>query len=425
MVKPHLSPRAAAVQLLNGVLLEGKLIAELLAENILAPLAPEARARAQRLALETLRGLERADRLLAKHIRKNPPLGVRNILRLAVVELCRGGDAHGIVNEAVALAGYSKRTASFKGLINAVLRKLAQTGQEDWQKLRVPRLPSWLRQPLVEAYGASAMGAIEQAHFKPVPIDITLKDPARAADWAAQLNGTVLPGGSIRLSAEGALTARPGFASGDWWVQDAAAALPVRLLGDLSGQKALDLCAAPGGKTMQLSAAGASTTALDISQSRLQRLHENLDRTGLMADVIVADARAHGTTGYDVVVLDAPCSATGTIRRHPDLPFAKDGAQFSALFDLQAQLLDHALERMAAHGRLVYCTCSLLPDEGEAQIENALQKHSGLRVDHSALDKDFIAQEWRVAELGLRLRPDFWVEHGGMDGFFITVLRWA
>jgi len=289
----------------------------------------------------------------------------------------------------------------------------------------VPRLPSWLRQPLVEAYGASAMGSIELVHFKSVPIDITLKDPARAADWAAQLNGTVLPGGSIRLSAEGALTARPGFASGDWWVQDAAAALPVRLLGDLSGQKALDLCAAPGGKTMQLSAAGASTTALDISQSRLQRLHENLDRTGLKADIIVADARAHGRTDYDVVVLDAPCSATGTIRRHPDLPFAKDGAQFSALFDLQAQLLDHALERMAAHGRLVYCTCSLLPDEGEAQIENALQKHPSLRVDHSALDKDFIAQEWRVAELGLRLRPDFWAEHGGMDGFFITVLRWA
>ncbi len=425
MVKPHLSPRAAAVQLLNGVLLDGKLIAELLAENILATLAPEARARAQRLALETLRGLERADRLLAKHIRKNPPLSVRNILRLAVVELCQGGDAHGIVNETVALAGYSKRTASFKGLINAVLRKLAQTGQEDWQKLRVPRLPSWLRQPLVEAYGSSAMGTIEQAHFKPVPIDITLKDPARAADWAAQLNGTVLPGGSIRLSAEGALTARPGFASGDWWVQDAASALPVRLLGDLSDQKALDLCAAPGGKTMQLSAAGASTTALDISQSRLQRLHENLDRTDLKADIIVADARAHRTTGYDVVVLDAPCSATGTIRRHPDLPFAKDGAQFSALFDLQAQLLDHALERMAAKGRLVYCSCSLLPDEGEAQIENALQKHSGLRVDHSALDKDFIAQEWRVAGLGLRLRPDFWAERGGMDGFFITVLCWA
>jgi 16S rRNA (cytosine967-C5)-methyltransferase len=165
-------------------------------------------------------------------------------------------------------------------------------------------------------------------------------------------------------------------------------------------------------------------TALDISASRLQRVQENLARTGLHAQVVTGDALTHQGQ-YDAILLDAPCSATGTIRRHPDLPFAKDGSGFGALIALQADMLDHALSLLAPGGRLVFCTCSLLPDEGECQIDEALARHPGLRTDAAALDLPGVAPEWKTQEGGLRLRPDYWPDLGGMDGFYMAVLRRA
>lgn len=421
MADTGVQARKSAVWLLDQITgEEPRLMPELLAAGALDKLPPDDRARAQRLAMETLRGMERADRLLQKHLKKQPPLTVRNVLRLGTVELCQGGAAHGVVNAMVTIVSQHKRLGHLKGLTNAVLRKIAAQGPEAWGVLRAPRLPKWLRGPLVEAWGPEAMVAMEQAHFAGAPLDLTAKGDARAL--AEAVGGVLLPTGSVRLTQAGQVSALPGYDKGDWWVQDAAAALPVQMLAPLKDEKVLDLCAAPGGKTLQLAAAGADVTAVDTSEGRMARVRENLKRTGLKADLKVMDARAAQGT-YDAILLDAPCSATGTIRRHPDLPFAKNGDEFGPLIGLQTELLDHAWTLLAPGGRLVFCTCSLLPDEGEVQVDEALERHSDMSVD--SVDLPGVDPAWRSEEGGLRLRPDYWADKGGMDGFYIAVLRKA
>ncbi|MEY8841028.1 RsmB/NOP family class I SAM-dependent RNA methyltransferase, partial [Cribrihabitans sp. XS_ASV171] len=218
------------------------------------------------------------------------------------------------------------------------------------------------------------------------------------------------------------VSALPRYAEGDWWVQDAAAAVAARVLAAQAGEAILDLCAAPGGKTLQLAATGARVTALDISEGRMARIRENLTRTGLEARLVTGDALEHEGQ-YDAVLLDAPCSATGTIRRHPDLPHAKDGSEFGALIELQARMMAHAWTLVKPGGRLVYCTCSLLPDEGEVQVEEALCMFPDMQADRDALLRPGIDPDWVTEEGGLRLRPDYWPESGGMDGFYIACLR--
>ena len=419
MADTGVQARRTAVYMLDQVLGEGKLMSELLGAGVLDRLAPDDRARAQRLALDTLRGLERADRLLQKHVTRNPDLTVRNALRLGTVELCQGGAAHGVVNALVTMIGTHKRYGHLKGLVNAVLRKIAAEGPEAWAALRPPRLPKWLRGPLVEAWGAEAMAAMEAAHFAGAPLDLTARtDPAAVA---TAVGGVVLPNGTVRVAEAGQVSNMPGFETGDWWVQDAAAAFPVQVLAPQSGEHVLDLCAAPGGKTMQLAAAGARVTAVDSSAPRMGRLKENLARTGLVAKALVKDARQI-TGEFDAVLLDAPCSATGTMRRHPDLPHAKDGSEFGALIALQAELIDHAWSLVKPGGRLLFCTCSLLPDEGEVQVDEALERHGDMRADSTALAVPGVDPGWITAEGGLRLRPDYWPELGGMDGFYIACL---
>ncbi|MGI9369048.1 MAG: RsmB/NOP family class I SAM-dependent RNA methyltransferase [Ruegeria sp.] len=408
--------RRSAIYLLDQILGEQRLLPECIAAGALDRLGAEDRARAQRLAMETLRGLERADRLLENHLKRIPDLTVHNALRLGTIELCQGEAAHGVVNSMVEIIGRSRKHGRLKGLVNAVLRKVAAEGPDAWPRMRVPRLPGWLRGPLVEAWGQDAVQGLEKAHFAGAPLDLTLKPDANFP------TGDILPTGSVRLNDAGQVSTLPGYKSGDWWVQDAAASLPVRVLAPQAGEKVLDLCAAPGGKTLQLAAAGAVVTALDISEARTERVRENLTRTGLEADVVVGDMLDHQGS-YDAILLDAPCSATGTIRRHPDLPFAKDGSEFGALIELQAQMLNHAWTLLKPGGRLVYCTCSLLPDEGEVQIEEALGQHPDMVVNRAALDVPGVEPNWITEEGGLRLRPDFWPEAGGMDGFYIACLN--
>ncbi|WP_370399787.1 RsmB/NOP family class I SAM-dependent RNA methyltransferase [Sulfitobacter sp. JB4-11] len=421
MADTGVQARRSAVWLLDQITGDDpRLMSELLAARALDKLPPDDRARAQRLALETLRGMERADRLLQKHLKKQPPLTVRNVLRLGTVELCQGGAAHGVVNAMVTIVSQHKRLGHLKGLVNAVLRKIAASGPEAWGILRAPRLPKWLRGPLVEAWGADAMAAMEQAHFAGAPLDLTAKGDAGAL--AETLGGVLLPTGTVRLAQAGQVSALPGYDTGDWWVQDAAAALPVRMLNPQKDESALDLCAAPGGKTMQMAAAGARVTAVDTSDGRMARVRENLKRTGLQADLRVMDAR-QVKDSFDAILLDAPCSATGTIRRHPDLPFAKNGDDFGALIALQTELLDHAWTLLKPGGRMVFCTCSLLPDEGEVQVEEALVRHDDMHVE--TIDLPGVDPAWRSAEGGVRLRPDYWADKGGMDGFYIALLRKA
>lgn len=416
MAAEGLAARMAAAGLLGAVLGEGRLLAQVLADpqGPLAGLGPSDRARAQRLALATLRHVEPADTVLSRHMRKAAPGAVQNVLRLAITELAQGAPAHGVVNAAVEIVRRGKRTGHMAGLVNAVLR---QVPTDPFAGLPPQRLPRWLRQPLVHLHGRDVVAAIEAVQAQTPPVDLTLRAGFGAPD------GDFLPTGSLRLTDAGQLSALPGYATGGWWVQDAAAALAVGLLAPQSGEKVLDLCAAPGGKTLQLAAAGADVTALDISDSRLARLRENLSRTGLSARVVVCDALAFAEGGFDAILLDAPCSATGTIRRHPDLPFVKDGSELADLTDLQSRLIDHALTLLRPGGRLVFCTCSLLPEEGEAQLDAALTRHPGLTVERA--DLPGVEDAWWTAQGGLRLRPDYWADRGGMDGFFMALLRKA
>lgn len=421
MNQTGLPARRTAHHLLMQVTTEGRLMAELIAGGALNQLANDDRARAQRLATDTLRGLDRADRMLKPYLKKTPPDHVLNALRLGVIELCGGEAAHGVVNAYVEIVGRNKRTQAMKGLTNAVLRKIAEEGSDGWHKRAVPLTPGWLRQPLVAAWGRDAVAGMEAAHFAGAPLDLSVKSDAAAV--ADATGGTLLPTGSVRIMNAGQVSTLPGYETGDWWVQDAAAALPVKLLGDVTGLKVLDLCAAPGGKALQLAAGGADVTAVDLSHRRMERVQENLTRTGLKARTIVSDAFAFEETGFDAILLDAPCSATGTIRRHPDLPYAKDGSDFGALIDQQEAMIDHALTLLKPGGRLVFCTCSLLPDEGEVQVEEAIARHPDMTTDKAALAVPGVDADWITEEGGLRLRPDYWADLGGMDGFYMAVLR--
>lgn len=394
--------RAAALTLLGGVMEGGLSLAD--QSEVLVPLSAPERARAQRLATGVLRQLYQLDRPLLPLLKKSPPLAVCNILRLALHELTQGEAAHGVVHEAVNAA--RAINPAFAGLVNAVLRKVDPLAVKGDQKL-----PGWLREALIAAYGRRAVEAMERVFARVPPLDLTLRAGAEVA-------GERLPTGSVRLPG-GQVSTLPGFAEGRFWVQDAAAALAARMLGEVRGLRVLDLCAAPGGKTMQLADAGAEVTALDISEPRLARLRENLARTGLSAQVLAADA-LHWTPDepFDAILLDAPCSATGTIRRHPDLPFLRQARDIPALVDLQARLADRARGWLKPGGRLVFCTCSLLPEEGEAQAARLVA--AGMTAERP--DLPGVDAAW-WSDHGLRLRPDYWERQGGMDGFFMACLR--
>lgn len=416
--------RKAALGLLTAVTEEHRQLSQVMPARF-TRLAPAERARAQRLALTTLRQMDRADRMLGPWLRKRPAEPVMNLLRLATVEICaEGAPPQAVVHAAVDLARADRALAHAAGMVNAVLRKVAEDAAK-WSGLPVPRLPKWLRKPLIADYGKAVVEAMEAVQAARPPLDLTPRHPAQAGQIAEDLGGAVLPTGSVRLNDPGQVSALRGFAEGAWWVQDAAAALPAKLVAAGPGMRVLDMCAAPGGKTLQLAATGADVTALDISEARMKRVRENLDRTGLSAGMVVADALDFEGGPYDAVLLDAPCSATGTIRRHPDLPRAKTGEDFPELFALQERLIDRALMLTRPGGRVVYCTCSLLIDEGEEQVKDALGRHDGLRVLPPELDG--IEPGWIGPESdsggGLRLRPDYWAESGGMDGFYMAVLQ--
>ena len=411
--------RQAALALLQGVLGDRRPLSDLIEAPGMARLAPAERARAQRLALGVLRQIEPIDRLLQTHLKREPELEALNILRLGVTELAGGAAAHGVVNAAVEMARRGRQQSGAAGMINAVLRKVPEgvvlAGP-------VQKMPRWLRQPLVHAHGRDIVTAIETMQAKAPPLDLTLKDgPLKDGPLEDGLrpDGLLLPNGSLRLAGAVQVSTLPGYAEGAWWVQDAAAAMAVPMLGDVRGQRVLDLCAAPGGKTMQLAAGGAEVTALDISGPRMARVRDNLARTGLAAELVVADALHWQPQDlFDAVLLDAPCSASGTIRRHPDLQYIKDGSDLATLTDLQARLFDRALTFLKPGGRLVCCTCSLLALEGEDQLAAAVQRHPGLRV--LPPQGPGLSDDWTCTGGGLRLRPDYWAEAGGMDGFFMA-----
>ena len=400
--------REIAFDLLSAVLDRRRSLEEAL--DAAHPADPRDRAAAHRLAAAVLRRMGSLDAVLEPWLQRAPPDGVRHILRLGAAGLLLlDTPAHAAVATAVALAR-ARRLTPFAGLVNAVLRKVAAAGPVPLDGLDAPRLdtPAWLW----TSWGANAR-AIAEAHTREAPLDLSLRPGAAVPDGA-----TLLPTGTARLPAGTRVQDLPGFAEGAFWVQDAAAALPARLLRVQPGERVADLCAAPGGKTAQLAAAGATVTAIERDAGRLRRLHENLARLALPVEVVQADALAWTPPGLlDAVLLDAPCSATGTIRRHPDVMRLKRPRDVADLAAGQDRLLAAAAGMLRPGGRLVYAVCSLQTEEGAARAAAA---PPGLRPDPVRPEElpDLIGA--LTPEGWVRTHPGLWAEHGGMDGFFIA-----
>lgn len=336
--------------------------------------------------------------------------------------------AHAVINIAVDQARRDRGARRFAALVNAVLRRVAAASSEIVADQDAARLntPDWLWDRWAANYGEDAAHAIAAQHMLEPPLDLSVKSDPNG--WALRLGGVALPTGSVRLAGRGRIEALDGYDEGEWWVQDAAAALPARVLGNITGQRVADLCAAPGGKTAQLALAGAKVTAVDQSPKRLKRLRENLSRLGLEAEAVAADATAwQPDEPFDAVLLDAPCTATGTIRRHPDIAHLKRPADLEKLSALQTRLLDNAVTLLRPGGCLVYCTCSLEPEEGINQIEHLPEKHPAIRLEPIDTTRLGAPDAWLRPPGVIRTLPHQMPADepalSGIDGFFIAKLQ--
>ena len=436
---PGLAVRRVAADIVEGVLRRHRALDEMLegsdaraATAALAALADRDRGLTRAIVAVVLRRLGTLRHLLGSFLEEGLPaqaprvetallIGAAQILFLEVPD-------HAAVDLAVRLAREDRKALHFAGLVNAVLRRVAREGKERIAALDAPVLdtPPWLMARWIKTYGEATAHAIAAANGREPALDLTVKSDA--ADWAAKLDGRVLPTGSVRTIVHGAVTALPGFDEGAWWVQDAAASIPARLLGNVAGLRVADLCAAPGGKTAQLVAAGAKVTAVDRAPGRLKRLQENLTRLSLEAELVCADVAAwNPEQQFDAVLLDAPCTSTGTIRRHPDVPWLKRSADITSLAALQRRLLDHAITLIKPGGTLVYCTCSLEPEEGADVVADLLAREQSVRRVPIAAAEVFGEAEFINADGDLRTLPCHFTDadsrFAGVDGFYAARLE--
>ena len=419
--------RDVALELIGAVLRRKRPLDDAIEESAaMHQLSGRDRAFARLLVATVLRRLGQIDALIAQCL--NIPLApramlVQDILRLGVAQLLfLRTPPHAAVATSVDLA-QSRGFVSHKGLVNAVLRRLSIEGRERIETQDAPRLntPDWLWQSWSRAYGEPTARAVATAHLKEAPLDLSLRNDTET--WRAALEGVLLPTGTLRRAAGGALATLPGYAEGAWWVQDAAAALPARLFGDVTGHDVIDLCAAPGGKTAQLATAGARVTAVDRSPRRLERLVANLRRLDLAVEAVGADALTwRPPRPAEAVLLDAPCSTTGAIRRHPDVPHLKSPEDVARLSMVQENLLLAAIDMLRPGGTLVYCTCSLESAEGPERIESLL--HSGAPVVRIGIEADEIGaeSEWITPAGDLRTLPCHFHAYDGIDGFYCARL---
>jgi 16S rRNA (cytosine967-C5)-methyltransferase len=430
---PGLAARKIAADILDGVLHRRIALDEQLsgkgAHIGLATLADRDRALMRRLVATVLRRLGTLRHVLRGFLDKGFPsdaprtetvllIGAAQILWLDVPD-------HAAVDLSVRLAQADRKASRYAGLANAVLRRVAQNRDTILAApAGVRDTPDWLLKRWTRAYGKETARAIAAANGHEPGLDVTVK--SNPEHWAERLRGRVLPTGTVRTLAQGAVSMLPGFTEGEWWVQDAAASLPARLLGDVRGSQVADICAAPGGKTAQLASAGAIVTAIERSPARVTRLRENLERLKLEAEMVTADVLEWQGGPFDAVLLDAPCSSTGTIRRHPDVPWLKAEAEVGLLTGLQTKLLDRAADLLKPGGTLVYCVCSLEPEEGEAQVEALLARSPALtrrpvKADEVFGFSELISQTGDLRTLPLHL-PDADPQWGGLDGFYAARL---
>jgi 16S rRNA (cytosine967-C5)-methyltransferase len=429
---PGLAARRIAADILDGVLRRRIALDEQLSGKNAHPglpaLAERDRALARRLTATVLRRLGTLRHLVGGYLEKGFPadapraetillLGAAQILWLEVPD-------HAAVDLSVRLAQADRRAGRYAGLVNAVLRRVAQHGAAASFDDISRDTPEWLLKRWTGIYGSDTARAIAAANGHEPALDLTVKQDTES--WAERLRGRVMPTGTVRTLAHGAISLLPGFSEGAWWVQDAAAALPVRLFGDLRGKNVADLCAAPGGKTAQLAFAGANVTAVDRSPVRINRLRENLARLSLDAETVVADALEWDGGPFDAVLVDAPCSSTGTIRRHPDVPWLKSEADVSVLTSLQQRLLDRAVGLLKPGATLVYCVCSLEPEEGENQTTALLARDPRVTRKPITPQDVFDRAEFVTPAGDLRTLPLHLVDPdprwGGLDGFYATRL---
>jgi 16S rRNA (cytosine967-C5)-methyltransferase len=447
MPSPSPSPtaRGAALALLGQVLGRGRPLNDTLADGArnggLGRLDPRDRAFARLLATTVLRRLGQLDRVIGVCVERPLPdahQGVHDVLRLGAAQLLfLSTPAHAAVDRTVALV--PRRSARLRGLVNAVLRRLAREGPALIADDDAPRLntPDWLWRSWSATHGEAAARAIAEVHLEPPPLDFTVADPARAEVLARALDGRVLPTGTVRRGAGGPggpggiVADLPGYQAGEWWVQDAAAALPARVLlsgarargRDPAGLRALDLCAAPGGKTAQLAAAGVAVTAVDRAAKRLHLLERNLQRLGLEAETVTDDcATWRPPARADLVLLDAPCSGTGTLRRHPDIAHLKTAGMIPALVAAQARLLRAAAQMVSPGGVLVYAVCSLQAEEGPEIVSRFLDLDPGFRRLPIGADEVGGLDQILTPDGDLGTLPCHLAEHGGMDGFYAARL---
>src|SRR5471032_1873655 len=420
-----LASRRAALEVLIACLGQGQPMDDVLSRHTgFAALDPRDRAFVRMLLATTVRRLGEIDEVVDSFIEKElngPNQLAHYVLLLGAAQLLfLGTPPHAAVDTSVRLVE-GANLPHLKGLTNAVLRKIAREGavllgDRDPARLNTPK---WLWESWTESYGEEKTRAIAAAHLIEAPLDFSTRGDRDF--WAGQLEAEVLPTGTLRRAAGGNITELPGFAEGAWWIQDAAAALPVRLLGGIEGKRVADLCAAPGGKTLQLCAAGAEVTAVDISVRHMTRVTDNLARAGFKAQIVTADANKWTPAEkFDAILLDAPCSGTGTLRRHPDIAWLKDEEDVARLTLTQDRLLLRAVELLKPGGTLVYVTCSLQEDEGAARIDSLLARDTRLkRVPVRAEEMPELAEAITPAG-DVRTLPSMWAKRGGIDGFYMA-----
>jgi 16S rRNA (cytosine967-C5)-methyltransferase len=434
---PGLAARRIAADILDGVLHKHRTLDDQLdgaaAHPGLKTLPDRDRALMRRLVATILRRLGTLghvlSRLLDRGIPTDAPRAQSALLIGAAQILWMDVPDHAAVDLSVRLVQSDRRAAKYAGLVNAVLRRCAREGQPliDEVKSQTLDVPPWLLARWIAHYGETVARDIALAISHEPSLDITAKSDA--AQWATRLHGETLPTGTVRTLLQGSVTMLPGFAEGQWWVQDAAAALPARLFGDVAGKSIVDLCAAPGGKTAQLALAGAHVTAVDRSPGRMARLRDNFTRLALQTEAVVADALdwPGGNQGlFDGILVDAPCTATGTIRRHPDVAWLRQEADIAALVSLQKRLLQKSVTLLKPGGTLIYCTCSLEPEEGEQAISALLIAEPALR--RAPIEAGEVAglTEILSADGDLRTLPSHLPHEdprlGGLDGFYAARL---